>query len=102
MVGAGRWMEEAVTGSCGAGTARQLGQQNAQFGWSRPEPLETSWGQPCSGAQIRPWGFELADIAVPVLVMHGRQDKFVPFALANGSRHTSPEPKPGCSMTTGT
>ncbi len=26
------------------------------------------------------WGFELADIAVPVLVMHGGQDKFVPFA----------------------
>jgi pimeloyl-ACP methyl ester carboxylesterase len=26
-----------------------------------------------------PWGFELADIAVPVLVMHGRQDQFVPF-----------------------
>ena len=36
------------------------------------------WDDSC--AQIRPWGFELADIAVPVLVMHGRQDKFVPFA----------------------
>jgi pimeloyl-ACP methyl ester carboxylesterase len=102
MVGAGRWMEEAVTGSCGAGTARQLGQQNAQFGWSRPEPLETFWGQPCSGAQIRPWGFELADIAVPVLVMHGRQDKFVPFAHGQWLATHIPEPKPGCSMTTGT
>lgn len=29
---------------------------------------------------IRPWGFELADITVPVLLLHGRQDKFVPFA----------------------
>ncbi len=29
---------------------------------------------------IRPWGFELADISVPVLLLHGRQDKFVPFA----------------------
>ena len=27
----------------------------------------------------RPWGFDLADIAVPVLLLHGRQDKFVPF-----------------------
>jgi pimeloyl-ACP methyl ester carboxylesterase len=29
---------------------------------------------------IRPWGFDLADISVPVLLLHGRQDKFVPFA----------------------
>lgn len=28
---------------------------------------------------IRPWGFRLADITVPVLLLHGRQDKFVPF-----------------------
>jgi len=31
-------------------------------------------------AHGRPWGFELSDIRVPVLVMHGRQDQFVPFA----------------------
>jgi pimeloyl-ACP methyl ester carboxylesterase len=29
---------------------------------------------------IRPWGFEVADISVPVLLLHGRQDTFVPFA----------------------
>jgi pimeloyl-ACP methyl ester carboxylesterase len=29
---------------------------------------------------VRPWGFDVADIAVPVLLLHGRQDKFVPFA----------------------
>ncbi|HJY94812.1 MAG TPA: alpha/beta hydrolase, partial [Streptosporangiaceae bacterium] len=26
-----------------------------------------------------PWGFELSAIEVPVLLMHGRQDQFVPF-----------------------
>ena len=34
------------------------------------------WDDNCT---IRPWGFELADISVPVLLLHGRQDKFVPF-----------------------
>ena len=29
---------------------------------------------------VKPWGFELASIEVPVLVWHGVQDKFVPFA----------------------
>ena len=30
-------------------------------------------------AHVRPWGFELADITVAVLLLHGRQDKDVPF-----------------------
>jgi pimeloyl-ACP methyl ester carboxylesterase len=29
-------------------------------------------------AQVSAWGFDPADISVPVMVMHGRQDKFVP------------------------
>jgi pimeloyl-ACP methyl ester carboxylesterase len=33
-----------------------------------------------SRAMAEPWGFDLADIAVPVLVMHGRHDQFVPFS----------------------
>ena len=32
-----------------------------------------------SVAHASPWGFELSAISVPVLLMHGRQDKFVPF-----------------------
>ncbi|MGD0700235.1 MAG: alpha/beta fold hydrolase [Trebonia sp.] len=28
---------------------------------------------------IRPWGFSLADIKIPVLLLHGRHDLFVPF-----------------------
>jgi pimeloyl-ACP methyl ester carboxylesterase len=32
-----------------------------------------------SRAHLDPWGFELADITVPVLLLHGRQDNFVSF-----------------------
>jgi pimeloyl-ACP methyl ester carboxylesterase len=28
---------------------------------------------------LKPWGFSLSDISVPVLLLHGRQDVFVPF-----------------------
>ena len=28
----------------------------------------------------QPWGFEIDQIRMPVLVLHGRQDRFVPFA----------------------
>jgi pimeloyl-ACP methyl ester carboxylesterase len=31
-----------------------------------------------AGAQAGDWGFGLSDISVPVMVMHGRQDRFVP------------------------
>jgi pimeloyl-ACP methyl ester carboxylesterase len=31
-------------------------------------------------AEARPWGFDLAQISVPVLLLHGRHDQFVPFA----------------------
>jgi pimeloyl-ACP methyl ester carboxylesterase len=35
------------------------------------------WDDSCT---LRPWGFDLADITVPVLLLHGRQDMFVPFS----------------------
>jgi len=31
-------------------------------------------------ALLAPWGFELSSIRTPVLLRHGRQDRFVPFA----------------------
>jgi pimeloyl-ACP methyl ester carboxylesterase len=34
------------------------------------------WDDNC---MLRPWGFHLSDITVPVLLLHGRQDMFVPF-----------------------
>lgn len=30
-------------------------------------------------AEFEPWGFELSAIRTPVLLLHGRQDRFVPF-----------------------
>jgi len=40
--------------------------------------IEGSW-EDC-WAELIPWGFDLADIAVPVLLLHGRKDEAVPFA----------------------
>jgi pimeloyl-ACP methyl ester carboxylesterase len=31
-------------------------------------------------AQVTPWGFDLAQISVPVLLLHGARDKAVPFS----------------------
>jgi len=40
--------------------------------------IEGSW-EDC-WAEAIPWGFDLADIEVPVLLLHGRKDEAVPFA----------------------
>jgi pimeloyl-ACP methyl ester carboxylesterase len=32
-----------------------------------------------SVAHLRPWGFELESISIPVQLWHGRHDRFVPF-----------------------
>jgi pimeloyl-ACP methyl ester carboxylesterase len=40
--------------------------------------IEGSWDD-CR-AQIIPWGFGVDQISIPVLLMHGRRDKAVPFS----------------------
>jgi pimeloyl-ACP methyl ester carboxylesterase len=40
--------------------------------------IEGSWDD-CR-AQLTPWGFDLARISVPVLLLHGRRDQTVPFS----------------------
>ena len=48
-------------------SAQQDGLSQGSQGW---------WDDYCF---INRWGFDVADISIPVLVMHGRQDMFVPF-----------------------
>jgi pimeloyl-ACP methyl ester carboxylesterase len=40
--------------------------------------IEGSWDD-CV-AQLTPWGFDVAQISVPVLLLHGGQDRAVPFS----------------------
>jgi pimeloyl-ACP methyl ester carboxylesterase len=49
--------------------------------WSTKQglaPGDEGWWEDAE-AHAAPWGFELAQISVPVLLLHGREDKFVPF-----------------------
>ena len=40
--------------------------------------IEGWWDDGCAG--LSPWGFELESIRVPLMLWHGRQDRFVPFS----------------------
>jgi pimeloyl-ACP methyl ester carboxylesterase len=49
--------------------------------WSTKQglaPGDEGWWED-TVALLEPWGFELAEISVPVLLLHGREDMFVPF-----------------------
>ena len=47
-------------------------------------------------AMIRPWGFDLASIGVPVHVWQGRHDRMVPFAHGEwlAAHHPDRDPAP--------
>jgi pimeloyl-ACP methyl ester carboxylesterase len=57
----------------------ELAEYTARTNQEALAPGSQGWWDDSYGL-VRPWGFELADISVPVLLLHGRQDKFVPFA----------------------
>jgi pimeloyl-ACP methyl ester carboxylesterase len=42
-------------------------------------PGSEGWSEDTS-AMLAPWGFALGSIRTPVMLLHGRQDRFVPFA----------------------
>jgi glyoxylase-like metal-dependent hydrolase (beta-lactamase superfamily II) len=56
--------------------------------------------EPGDNCMLRPWGFDLAGIAVPVL-LHGRQDMFVPPGHGEWLAKL-PASRPGCSTMMGT
>jgi pimeloyl-ACP methyl ester carboxylesterase len=57
----------------------ELAEYTARTNREALAPGSQGWWDDSYGL-IRPWGFELTDISVPVLLLHGRQDTFVPFA----------------------
>jgi pimeloyl-ACP methyl ester carboxylesterase len=57
----------------------ELAEYTARTNREALAPGSQGWWDDSYGL-IRPWGCELADISVPVLLLHGRQDTFVPFA----------------------
>ncbi len=52
-------------------------------------------------AFISPWGFEPSDIGVPVMVLHGEQDQFVPFSHGRWLAGSIPGAEPRLSADDG-
>jgi pimeloyl-ACP methyl ester carboxylesterase len=73
----GRVAREWQADSPGADLAF-LAEQAASVQRALEPGIEGSWDD-CK-AQISPCGFELAQISVPVLLLHGRRDEAVPFS----------------------
>lgn len=46
-------------------------------------------------AFIEPWGFELSEVKVPVLIYHGSEDKMVPYAHGEWLAEHLPQEKVG-------
>jgi pimeloyl-ACP methyl ester carboxylesterase len=57
----------------------ELAEYTARTNHEALAPGSQGWWDDSYGL-VLPWGCDLADIAVPVLLLHGRQDTIVPFA----------------------
>ena len=74
----GKSLESLLTPTDAAALTGELAEY---LSWSMKDGLAPGmegWWED-SVAFCGPWGFDLAQISVPVLVVHGRQDMFVPF-----------------------
>ena len=90
-----RHLYAPIAADAAARGLRLIGYDRPGYGGSTPQPgrtvadcaadvraicAELSQGWWDDGvADAGPWGFELSDIRIPVMLMHGRQDQFVPF-----------------------
>jgi pimeloyl-ACP methyl ester carboxylesterase len=72
-----RALKTLLTPVDAAALTGELAEYLAFTGHEGLAPGSEGWWEDAE-AQAGPWGFDIADISVPVMVMHGRQDKFVP------------------------
>jgi pimeloyl-ACP methyl ester carboxylesterase len=73
------FMESLLAPADAAELSGELGQHMVDALHSGLAPGSDGWWDD-ELAMLAPWGFELSAIRTPVLVCHGRQDRFVPFA----------------------
>ena len=71
-------LERLVTWGISGGGPHVLAEFLAWSGHEGLAPGGEGWFED-GWAFCQPWGFDPATISVPLLVMHGREDKFVPF-----------------------
>ncbi len=72
-------LETLLTPTDAAVLTGELAEYLAFSGHEGLAPGSEGWWED-SEAQAGVWGFDVADISVPAMVMHGREDKFVPFS----------------------
>ena len=63
-------------------------------------PGEEGWWED-NVALLEDWGFGLSQIRTPVLLLHGREDRFVPFAHGEWLAAAIPSVEPRLSDTDG-